>query len=110
MLPVYEEASSRPLTAVAQDVLHCRDKLADLDIVAQKEASLKEELKVVIDLPVDLNLSIEHRQPVPAATFLARRPCASQATDITEPIQKATAELKDTTQTVGRDRHQLLVH
>ena len=58
MLPVLEEASSRPLTTVAQDVVYCRDKLADLDKVAQKDAFLKGELKVVTDLSVGLNLSI----------------------------------------------------
>ena len=47
MLPVLE-----PLTRMAHDVLYCRDKLADLNKVAQKDASLKEELNVVTDFSV----------------------------------------------------------
>ena len=61
MLPGLEEASSRPLTTVAQKVLHCRDKFGDPDKMAQKNASLKKEMKVVIDRSVGLRLSIGHR-------------------------------------------------
>ena len=100
MRPVLKEASSKPLTTVAQNVLYCRDRVADLDKVAQKDASLK-ELKVVTDLPVGLNLSRVHRQPALAATFLARHLRASQTTDSAESIKKATGELKDTSQMVG---------
>ena len=105
MLSVLEEASSRPLTTVAEDVLYCRDKLDDLDKVAQKGAFLKEALKVVTDVSVGLNLSIGHMQPTLVATFLARRLHASQTTDGTESVKKATAELKDISQMVGRHGH-----
>ena len=77
MFPGLEEASSRPLTTAAQKVLHCRDKLGEPDKMAQKNAFLKNEMKVVTDRSVGLKLSIEHRQPVPAATFLGRRLRAS---------------------------------
>ena len=110
MLTVLEEASFRPLTTVAQDVLYCRDKLADLDKVDQKDASLKEELKVMSDLSAGLNLSIGHRKPALASTFLARRFPASQMTDNTKSVKKATAKLKDISQMVGRHGHQLLAH
>ena len=110
MLPGLEEASSRPLTTVTQDVLYGRDKLAYLDKVAQKEASLKKELKVMTNLSVGLNLSIGHRQTALAATFLARRFHAFHTTDRAESVKKATAELKDISQMVGRRGDQLLVH
>ena len=77
MLPGLEEASLRPLTTVGQKVLHCRDKLGDPDKMTQNNASLKNEMKVVTDRSVGLKLSIGHRQPIPAATFLGRRLRAS---------------------------------
>ena len=110
MLPVLKEASSRPLTTVAQNVLYCREKPADHDKVAQKDASLKEGLKVVTDFSIGLNLPIGHRQPALAVTFLTRRFRASQTTDSAEPIKKATAELKDISHVVGRHGRQLLAH
>ena len=103
-----EEASSKPLTTVAQDVLYCRDKLTDLDEVTQNDASMKEELKVVTDLFVGLNLSIGPKQPILATTFLTRRLRASQTTDSAESVKKSMAELKDISQIVGRHGHQLL--
>ena len=103
-----EEASSKPLTTVARDVLRCRDKLADLDKVAQSDASLKEELKVVIDLFVGLNWSIGPKQSILAATFLTRRLRASQTTDSAESVKKAMVELKYSSQIVRRHGHQLL--
>ena len=61
MRPVLEEASSRSLTIVAQDVQYCPDKLADLDRVAQRDTSLKELLEIVTKLSVVLTSSIGHR-------------------------------------------------
>ena len=95
MLPLLEEASSRPLTTFTQDVLYCRDKPADLYKVTRKDTSLKEEHNVVTDLSIGLNMSKEHRRPVLAASFLARRLCASQTMDSAESVKKGMTELKD---------------
>ena len=71
MFRLLEEVVLRPLTTIAQDVLYSRDRLADLDKVAQKHTSLEEKLEVETDLSVGLNMSIRHRKPVLENTFLA---------------------------------------
>ena len=105
MLRLLEEASSRPLTTVAQDVLYCRDKLADLGKVTRKNTSPKEELKIVTKLSVGLKISIRHRQPVFTAAFLARRLRTSPTTDGTEYVKKAMTKFKYISQLVGRHGH-----
>ena len=97
-----EEASTRPVTTVAQDVFYCRGQLADLEKVTQKDASLKEYLKVMTDLSAGLNLSIGNRKP--------NLPATSQATDNAESVEKDTVDMKDIRQMVERHGHQLLAH
>ena len=87
MLPVLEESSSRPLTTVAQAFLYCRDRLADLDKVAQKDISLNEEREAVADLLVSLHLSIGHRQSILVAIFLARRLSAADSAEFVKKCQ-----------------------
>ena len=87
MLPALEKTSSIPLVTAAQDILYCRDKLADLDKVAQKDASLKEGLKAGTDLSVGFNLSIEHRQPVLAAISWPNAPSPLRRQIVKNPLK-----------------------